>query len=49
MPIIFEDSVFLACCMGDKDDSTEIGTMQRIAEDGCVRVSHSVSRSRASR
>ena len=49
MPIIFEDSVFLACCMGDKDDSIGIGTMQRIAADGCVCLSGNVNRSRASR
>ena len=36
MPVVLDNSVFLAWCMGDEDEPTASGAMQRIQEEGGV-------------
>ena len=35
-PIVIDNSVFLAWCLGDEEEPTAAGAMQRVAEDGGV-------------
>ena len=36
MPVVLDNSIFLAWCMGDEDEPTASGAMQRIQEEGGV-------------
>ena len=35
-PIVIDNSVFLAWCMGDEEDPTATGAMQHVTEEGGV-------------
>ena len=34
--VVIDNSVFMACCLGDEDEPTAILAMQRVAEDGGI-------------
>ena len=36
IPIVIDNSVFLAWCMGDEEEPTAVGAMRRVAEEGGV-------------